>query len=183
MTERNTALNEVVIQVGDRLFDFIERRVPTYEDAEDILQDVLLQFAASFDSIISFEWVLGWLYTVSRNKITDMFRKKKPISESEYLATDGIDELQNIIADLAVNPEDKYEQMFLEHEIENAINVLPKKQKEIFILNELEDKSFREIAESTNESINTLLARKRYAVQSLRKQLSKSYQEILEISK
>ena len=183
MTERNKAINEAVNQVGDRLFDFIERRVPTYEDAEDILQDVLLQFVASFDSIISFERVLGWLYTVSRNKITDMFRKKKPISESEYLAAEGIDELQNIIADLVVNPEDKYEQMFLEQEIENAINALPKKQKEIFILNELEDKSFREIAESTNESINTLLSRKRYAVQSLQKQLSKSYQEILEISK
>jgi len=183
MTERNKAINKVVLQVGDRLFDFIESRVPTYEDAEDILQDVLLQFVASFDSIISFERVLGWLYSVSRNKITDMFRKKKPISESEYLAQDGIDRLQNIIADYAVNPEDKYEQLFLEIEIENAINALPKKQKEIFILNELEDKSFREIAESTNESINTLLARKRYAVQFLRKQLSKSYQEILEKSK
>lgn len=183
MTERNKAINNVVIQVGDRLFDFIERRVPTFEDAEDILQDVLLQFVASFDSIISFERVLGWLYTVSRNKITDLFRKKKPINESEYIAKEQSEELQNIIADIAVNPEDKYEQMFLEHEIEKAINALPKKQKEIFILNELEDKNFREIAESTNESINTLLARKRYAVQSLRKQLSKSYQEILEISK
>ena len=183
MTERNKEINEVVTQVGDRLFDFIERRVPTYEDAEDIMQDVLLQFIASFDSIISFERVLSWLYSVSRNKIIDMFRKKKPISESEYLAKEQSNELENIIADIAVNPEDRYEQIFLEHEIENAINILPKKQKEIFILNELEEKSFREIAESTNESINTLLARKRYAVQSLRKQLSKSYQEILEISK
>ena len=183
MTERNKEINEVVTQVGDRLFDFIERRVPTYEDAEDIMQDVLLQFIASFDSIISFERVLSWLYSVSRNKITDMFRKKKPISESEYLAKEQSNELENIIADIAVNPEDRYEQIFLEHEIENAINTLPKKQKEIFILNELEEKSFREIAESTNESINTLLARKRYAVQSLRKQLRKSYQEILEISK
>ena len=86
MTERNKEINEVVTQVGGRLFDFIERRVPTYEDAEDIMQDVLLQFIASFDSIISFERVLSWLYSVSRNKITDMFRKKKPISESEYLA-------------------------------------------------------------------------------------------------
>ena len=183
MTERNKAINEVVSRVGDRLFDFIESRVPTYEDAEDILQDVLLQFVASFDSIITFERVLGWLYSVSHNKITDMFRKKKPISESEYIGNDVGDELQNIIADLAINPEDRYEQMFLECEIENAINTLPKKQKEIFILNELEDKSFREIAESTNESINTLLARKRYAVQALRKQLSKSYQEMLEIKK
>ena len=183
MTERNKEINEVVTQVGDRLFDFIERRVPTYEDAEDIMQDVLLQFIASFDSIISFERVLSWLYSVSRNKITDMFRKKKPISESEYLAKEQSNELENIIADIAVNPEDRYEQIFLEHEIENAINTLPKKQKEIFILNELEEKSFREIAESTNESINTLLARKRYAVQSLRKQLRKSYQEILEIRK
>ena len=181
MTERNKEINEVVTQVGDRLFDFIERRVPTYEDAEDIMQDVLLQFIASFDSIISFERVLSWLYSVSRNKIIDMFRKKKPISESEYLAKEQSTELENIIADIAVNPEDRYEQIFLEHEIENAINTLPKKQKEIFILNELEEKSFREIAESTNESINTLLARKRYAVQSLRKQLRKSYQEILEI--
>ena len=91
--------------------------------------------------------------------------------------------MQNIIADLTVNPEDRYEQIFLEHEIENAINTLPEKQKEIFILNELENRSFREIADSTNESINTLLARKRYAVQSLRKQLIKSYLEILEINK
>ena len=183
MSERNKAINEVLSKVENRLFDFIESRVPTYEDAEDILQDVLMQFVASFDSIISFERVLGWLYTVSRNKITDLFRKKKPLNESEYIAKEQSDELQNIIADMAINPEEKYEQIFLEHEIENAINTLPKKQKEIFILNEIENKSFREIAESTNESINTLLARKRYAVQSLRKQLSKSYQEILEISK
>ena len=183
MTERNIAINKIVSEVGDRLFDFIESRVPTYEDAEDVLQEVLLQFVASFDSIISFERVLGWLYTVSRNKITDMFRKKKPISESEYIAKEHGDELQNIIADVAINPEDIYEQIFLEREIENAINALPNKQKEIFILNEIENKSFREIADSTSESINTLLARKRYAVQSLRKQLIKSYQEILEINK
>ncbi len=183
MTERDVAINDVISKVGNRLFDFIESRVPTYEDAEDILQDVLMQFVASFDSIISFERVLGWLYTVSRNKITDMFRKKKPISESEYISKEHGNELQNIIADIAINPEDRYEQMFLENEIENAINALPEKQKEIFILNEIKNKSFREIADSTNESINTLLARKRYAVQSLRKQLIKSYQEILEISK
>ena len=183
MTERNIAINKIVSEVGNRLFEFIESRVPTYEDAEDILQDVLLQFVASFDSIISFERVLGWLYTVSRNKITDMFRKKKPLSESQYIANEQSDELQNIIADVALNPDDRYEQIFLEHEIEKAINALPEKQKEIFILNEIENKSFREIADSTDESINTLLARKRYAVQSLRKQLIKSYQEILEINK
>ena len=116
MTERNIAINKIVSEVGNRLFEFIESRVPTYEDAEDILQDVLLQFVASFDSIISFERVLGWLYTVSRNKITDMFRKKKPFSESEYIANEQSDELQNIIADVALNPGDRYEQIFLEHE-------------------------------------------------------------------
>ena len=181
MTERNKIINDVVGKVGDRLFDFIESRVPTYEDAEDVFQDVLLQFIASFDSILSFERVLGWLYTVSRNKITDMFRKKKPLNESEYIGKEQSNEFQNVIADIAINPEDRYEQVFLEQKIENAINALPVKQKEIFILNELENKSFREISEATNVSINTLLARKRYAVQSLRKQLIKSYQEILEI--
>ena len=136
MTERNKAINEVLSKVENRLFDFIESRVPTYEDAEDILQDVLMQFVASFDSIISFERILGWLYTVSRNKITDLFRKKKPLSESEYIAKEQSNEFQNIIADLAVNPEEKYEQMFLEREIEKAINALPKnKKKYLFRMN------------------------------------------------
>lgn len=183
MTERNQFINDIIGEVGDRLFDYIERRVPTFEDAEDILQDVLLQFTASFDNIISLERVLGWLFTVSRNKITDMFRKRKSVLETDNLLDENGDELQVIIADLAINPEDKYEQKFLEKEIENAINSLPKKQKEIFILNEIENKSFREISDITNVPINTLLSQKRYAVQALRKQLIKSYKEILEKNK
>lgn len=181
MTERNKTINNILNDVGDRLFDYIRYRVPTTEDAEDILQDVLLQFTASFDSIISFERVLGWLYSVSRNKITDLFRKRK--KNTDDVTYDESSELQSIINDLTIDPEDEYERLFLEQELESAINQLPGKQKEIFIQNELEDKSFRKIAAETNESINTLLARKRYAVQSLRKQLSKSFQEILEVNK
>lgn len=174
MTKRNKAISNILEDIGGRLYDYIAFRVPNAEDAEDVFQDVLLQFTNSFDSIISLERALGWLYTVSKNKITDLFRR-----QNKYSIEDDI-EMQTVIDEIGINPEDEFEMRILEQELRTAINSLPLKQKEIFIQNEIEGKSFRQIAKDNNESINTLLARKHYAVKTLRQQLINSYQEFLE---
>lgn len=174
MTDRNKTIGNILEDIGERLYDYIRFRVPNIDDAEDVLQDVLYQFTDSFDTIVSVERSLGWLYTVSKNKIADLFRKRGRASLDDDI------EIQAVIDEISSDPEDEFEMQFLNDEIVNAINNLPQKQKEVFIKHEIEGKSFKQISDDNGESINTLLARKRYAIQSLRKQLKQTYQEILE---
>jgi RNA polymerase sigma factor (sigma-70 family) len=149
--KENTFLKE-----KGRLLGFIRNRVSTLEEAEDILQDVFYQFVAGFDGIESLDRVTSWLYSVARNKIIDRYRRDsaRP-KQTDFEIGAGLDEITDALAEL------------------------PTDQRDIFILNEIEEKSFREIAESTGVSINTLLSRKRYAIMALRKRLQNFYNEIL----
>ena len=83
-----------------------------------------------------------------------------------------------LLADL-VTPEDKYLRQIFWEEFGKALNELPEEQRQVFVWNELEDKTFREISEMTGENIKTLISRKRYAVTYLRKRLETIHEEIL----
>jgi RNA polymerase sigma factor (sigma-70 family) len=168
----------------DKLLGFIRNRVSSSEEAEDILQDVFYQFVAGFDSIESLDRVTSWLFSVARNKIIDKYRRDsiRPL-RAEFASQAGTDDdspisLQEILPDLGNTPEDAYLKEMLWDAIMDALDELPAEQREIFILNELEEKSFREISAETGVSINTLLSRKRYAILSLRKKLQKLYEEL-----
>ena len=173
----------------DRLLGFIRNRVSTLEEAEDILQDVFYQFISGFKEIQSLDRVTSWLYSVARNKIIDRYRREaarpRPI---DFEASAGLDEgapltLHEILPDLDHSPESMLIREAIWEEITDALGELPNDQREIFILNEIEEKSFREIAERTGVSINTLLSRKRYALIALRKRLQSFYDEILSNNK
>ncbi len=161
-----------------RLFDFIRRRVGTDEDAEDILQDVFYQLAANDDVAGPIEQVTSWLFTVARNKIIDWYRKKKPDAMPVGDADDMQPSFANLLLDASQNPEDIYARTLLWDELGQALDDLPEKQREVFVMHEFEGKSFKEIAERTGEPINTLLSRKRYAVLYLREQLREIYDEV-----
>lgn len=178
------AKEQTFLKEKDRLLGFIRNRVSTLEEAEDILQDVFFQFVAGYDTIDSLDRVTSWLFSVARNKIIDRYRKEasRP-ARADLTRLSGSDDdtpltLQEILPDLGNTPEDAYLKEVLWDAIVDALDELPSDQREIFIQNEMEDRSFREIAEATGVSINTLLSRKRYAILALRKKLQILYDEM-----
>ena len=176
--KQNTFLKE-----KDKLLGFIRSRVSTVEEAEDILQDVFYQFVAGFETIESIDRVTSWLYSVARNKIIDRYRRDaaRP-RRTDFELKAGQEEdapltLQEILPDLGNTPESTLLREAIWEEITEALDELPREQREIFIQNEIEEKGFREISEETGVSINTLLSRKRYAIIALRRRLQKFYDE------
>jgi len=177
--QENTFLKE-----KDKLLGFIRSRVSSTEEAEDILQDVFVQFVAGFESIESIDRVTSWLYSVARNKIIDRYRRDaaRP-KRTDFEGSAGIEDdapltLQEILPDLGNTPESTLLKEAIWDEITDALAELPRDQREIFIQNEIEERGFREIAEETGVSINTLLSRKRYAILALRKRLKKFYEDV-----
>jgi RNA polymerase sigma factor (sigma-70 family) len=170
----------VVKREQSRLRNFIRRRVPDPLDTEDILQDVFYRLVEANRLLMPIEHVTGWLFRVARNRITDLFRKKRPESFSEAAVEDEEGELVQI-EDLLPSPDAGPEALYLRNvlldELELALDELPDDQREVFIAHELEGRSFKEMAAETGVSVNTLLSRKRYAVLHLRKRLQDIYDE------
>lgn len=173
-------ITSVITRFGKRLLGFIRQRVGSQADAEDILQDVWYQLTTTVDTE-PIEQMSGWLFAVARNKITDRYRKKKPDSLDQLLARDGEGpDLAAIMLDNGENPENADLRALFWKTLQEALNELPEEQKAVFVWNELDDLSFKEIAEMTGEKVNTLISRKRYAVLHLRQRLLALYQEIME---
>ncbi len=172
-------ITEVINDYSKRLLGFIRKRVSNEADAEDILQDVFYQLIGNTQPI---EQLTGWLFTVARNKITDKKRKHKPeLLDDIFSEADG-DEMLNwaeLFFDVDNNPETDYLRLLFWETLNNALNELPEDQKTVFVLNELEAVSFKEISERTGVPVNTLLSRKRYAVLHLRERLQTLRNELL----
>lgn len=175
---------QTFLREKDRLLSFIRQRVSSLEEAEDILQDVFFQFVAGYESIESLDRVTSWLFSVARNKIIDRYRREasRP-KRTDFAFPSGLEDempltLQDILPDLGNTPEDSLIREFIWEAIIVALDELPAEQREIFILNEMEERSFRDIAGEKGVSINTLLSRKRYAILALRKKLQHLYEEI-----
>lgn len=180
LAQQKPTVIDAVKNYGKQLSNFIRGRVSTDEDAEDILQDVWFQFSnvAEVDAI---ESVSGWLFKVARNKITDNFRKKKTNNIEDYSYTNEEGEInfrEILLADSSDSENDFFKEMFWEV-LFNALNELPENQREVFILNELEEKTLQEIADLKGEKIKTIISRKGYAVKHLRKRLEDVYNEFL----
>jgi RNA polymerase sigma factor (sigma-70 family) len=178
--EQNQRISEVVKREQSRLRNFIRRRVPDPRDAEDILQDVFYELVEANRLLMPIDHVTGWLFRVARNRITDLFRKKKPESFSDAAVEDGDDEplrLEDLLPSPAAGPEALYARSVLLDELELAVDELPEEQREVFIAHELAGRSFKEMAAETGVSVNTLLSRKRYAVLHLRERLQSIYDE------
>jgi len=178
--EQDRQISEVVKREQSRLRNFIRRRVPDPRDAEDILQDVFSELVEANRLLMPIEHVTGWLFRVARNRITDLFRKKRPESFSDTALVDENDELlqlEDLLPSPAAGPEALYARSVLLGELELAVDELPEEQREVFVAHELEGRSFKEMAAETGVSVNTLLSRKRYAVLHLRERLRSIYDE------
>ncbi len=178
--EQDQRISEVVKREQSRLRNFIRRRVPDPRDAEDIMQDVFYELVEANRLLMPIEHVTAWLFRVARNRITDLFRKKKPERFSDSTVADEDDELlrfEDLLPSPDAGPEALYVRGVLLEELHLAIGELPQEQREVFVWHEIEGRSFKQMAADTGVSMNTLLSRKRYAVCHLRERLQRFYDE------
>lgn len=181
---RDEYIRQTVQKERKKLLQFIRKRVRSQEDAEDILQDTFYQFASSFNVLEPFEKAASWLLTVAGNKVIDWYRKRKPIPVDFSAAASSEDDndvsfgFQQLLPS-AETPDSAYLRSMVWDELFKALDELPPAQRDVFVMHELEDKSFKEISEITGDPVNTLLSRKRYAVLFLRERLKELYDELI----
>jgi len=178
--DQDRRISAAVAHEQARLRNFIRRRVPDPLDAEDILQDVFAELVEAYRLMKPIEQVGAWLFRVARNRITDLFRKKKPEALADQHAVNAEGEtllLEDLLPSKEAGPDAAYAQSVLLEELEDALDELPADQREAFLAHEVEGRSFKELAAATGLSVNTLLSRKHYAVLHLRRRLRAIYNE------
>jgi RNA polymerase sigma factor (sigma-70 family) len=180
--EPDQRISEVVKREQSRLLNFIRRRIPDPSDAEDMVQEVFYELVEANRLLMPIDHVTGWLFRVARNRITDLFRKKKPEPFSHATVEDEDGEPQQI-EDLLPSPDAGPEALYLRNllldELEFALDELPDEQREVFVAHELEGRSFKELSAESGVNVNTLLSRKRYAVLHLRERLRSIHDEFM----
>jgi len=182
VADQDKQITEVVARERNRLRSFIRRRVSDPGDVDDILQEVFYELVEAARLLQPVEQVGAWLFRVARNRIIDRFRKARSTpAAQDQTSTVGDDEvrsLEELLPSREDGPEALYARRVLLEELDAALGELPAAQRDVFLAHELEGRSFRELAQETGLSINTLLARKRYAVLHLRRRLRAIYREI-----
>ena len=178
--QKAKSVTETIKEFNRKLSGFVRNRVKSDEDAEDILQDVWMQLS-NLGNIGDLENVSAWLYEVARNKITDKSRKKTNLSLEEFVYEDeegGFNFKEILLLDDTNNPELAFFKELFWKEFQKALDELPENQREVFLLNEMEDMTLREIAEQKGENLKTIISRKGYAVKHLRNKLNYLYEEL-----
>ena len=181
MAEQDRQISEVIAEEGSRLRNFIRRRVPNESDVEDLVQEVFYELVEANRLLQPIDYVTGWLFTVARNRITDLFRKKKPVnfSDAAVMNEDGeLLRIEDLLPSPDAGPEAIYARKALLAELEAALRDLPVEQREVFLAHEVEGRSFKELSAESGVSVNTLLSRKRYAVLALRRRLQRIHDEL-----
>lgn len=181
MSEQDRRISEIIGEERARLRNFIRRRVPDPSDVEDIVQEVFYELVEANRLLMPIEHVTGWLFRVARNRITDLFRKKKPENLGDATVEDEDGEglrIEDLLPSPDAGPEALYVRNVLLDELELALDELPDEQREVFVAHEIEGRSFKELAAESGVNVNTLLSRKRYAVLHLRERLQNLYDEI-----
>ena len=180
--EQDRQISAIVAKERSRLRNFIRRRVPDPADAEDILQEVFYKLVEANRLLMPIDHVTGWLFRVARNRITDLFRKRREVTFSDAAIEDEDGELagiEDLLPSPDAGPEALYVRSVLLDELELALDELPDEQRDVFVAHELEGRSFKELSAESGVNVNTLLSRKRYAVLHLRERLRSIYDEFL----
>jgi RNA polymerase sigma factor (sigma-70 family) len=180
MAEQDSQISEVIAEERSRLRSFIRKRVPNEADVEDLLQEVFYELVEAHRLLMPIDYVTGWLFRVARNRITDLFRKKRPENFTDRAVRDEEGELlriEDLLPSPDAGPEALYFRNLLLDELKLALGELPAEQREVFVAHELEGRSFKELSAESGVSVNTLLSRKRYAVIHLRQRLQNIHDE------
>jgi RNA polymerase sigma factor (sigma-70 family) len=175
--EQNRLISDAMERDQPRLRSFIRKHIADRNEAEDILQDVFYELIETYRMMKPVEHVTAWLFRVARNRMVDLFRRKKPNSlNTPASAETDADTLEDLLPSSDAGPEAAYARSLLLDALEEALEELPAAQREVFVAHELMGRSFKEISAETGLSVNTLLSRKRYAVLHLRQRLQSIYE-------
>ena len=180
--EQNQLLSQAMERDEPRLRSFIRKHVTDSGDAEDVLQDVFYELLEAYRLMKPVEHVTAWLFRVARNRMIDLFRRKKVSSLNEPIAagdTDDVLVLEDLLPSAEAGPEAAYARNLLIDALDDALEELPPMQRDVFIAHELEGRSFKEISVDTGLSVNTLLSRKHYAVLHLRRRLQSIHENFV----
>jgi RNA polymerase sigma factor (sigma-70 family) len=181
MNDRDREITAAVLRERAKLWSFIRRRVPDPGEAEDILQEVFFDFVRAYRLPEPIEQAAAWLFRVARNRLIDRFRKNRSLPTTETVSHSDIDDsdywLDLALPPIDTGPEAMYARSAVLMTMQRALDELPAEQREVFVAHELDGESFKDIAARTGVAVNTLLARKRYAVLSLRARLRTVYAE------
>jgi RNA polymerase sigma factor (sigma-70 family) len=187
MAEQNRSLTDTFARERSRLRSFIRRRVLDQADAEDILQDVFHELVEAGRIVRPVEQVGAWLYRVARNRITDLFRRKRtrgieisPGTQGRPTEEPAEESIEDWLPSMEAGPEAVYTRRLLLEELDEALDELPEEQRSVFVAHELEGRSFKDLAAESGVGVNTLLSRKRYAVLHLRRRLQAIYDDFVE---
>ena len=182
--ERDRRLSAEIERERPRLRNFVRKRVANDADVEDILQDVFSELVEAYRLMRPVEQVSAWLFQVARNRIVDLFRKRKTEAIRDVPRGDGDEDdalqLEDLLLSAEVGPEAEYLRDVLLDEMDAALSELPAEQRDVFIAHEMEGQSFKDLAAETGISVNTLLSRKHYAVRYLRRRLQAVHDEFNE---
>jgi RNA polymerase sigma factor (sigma-70 family) len=179
-TEQDQRISAAIQREGQRLLQFIRKRVDDQGDAEDILQDVFYELTEAYRVMKPVEQIGAWLYRVARNRIIDRFRKVRPEAFAEVPAREtgeGMLRFEDLLPSPDAGPEAAYARGVLLEELDAALEELPEEQRSVFVAHEIDGRSFKQLAAETGLSVNTLLSRKHYAVVYLRRRLQAIYEE------
>src|SRR3984885_131804 len=177
LAEQDRLFTEALERDEPRLRSFIRKRVLDVGEAEDILQDVFFELLETYRFMRPMEQVTAWLFRVARNRITDLFRKQKPVSLQQPVSDEESLSLEDLLPSPEAGPDAVYARNLLFDLLEESLDELPENQREVFVAHELFGRSFKELAEETGGSKNTLFSRKRYAVLHLRQRLNEMYED------
>lgn len=182
--EQDYEIKSTIEKERNRLLNFIRKRIPDPVEAEDLLHDVFFELIEAYRLLKPIDQTTSWLFAVARNKITDLFRKKKTISFSSMKSNELNDSSEpvlfpNLILESSDNAEDDLMRNMILHELEEALEELPEEQRWVFEQHEIEGLSFKKMSEITGDAVNTLISRKRYAVLTLRSHLRELYDDII----
>jgi RNA polymerase sigma factor (sigma-70 family) len=182
MTEQDRRISEVIAGERSRLRNFIRKRVPNESDVEDLVQEVFYELVEANRLLKPIDYVTGWLFRVARNRITDLFRKKKPenFTDAAVMDEDGdLSQIEDLLPAPDAGPEALFVRNVLLDELELALAELPGEQREVFVAHELDGRNFKELSAESGINVNTLLSRKRYAVLALRERLQNIHDEFV----
>ena len=184
--DRDRRIVDIVEGERARLRNFIRHRVPNAQDVEDILQDVFAELVEANRRLMPIDYVSGWLFRVARNRIIDLFRRQQPerFSDAAIVTDDGdLLRVEDLLPSGDAGPEAEYARRRLADELDRALRELPAEQRAVFVGHEVHGRSFKQMAEETGININTLLARKRYAVLHLRERLQRAFDDLTQLRK
>ena len=161
-----SAIERTYRERGRGFLAWARRHAPDAETAEDVFQDAFIRALTNADALSLVEDLGAWIFSAMRNRLVDLWRGEGSRRRAGAIDLPE-DVLEGVAAQAGLDARDQLQRKEMLTALEVAIEALPTPQREVIRAQALGGIGFRELAEKTGVSIDTLMARKRYAIRKL----------------